>query len=686
MFVSKFIKYLLMGAALIALNACGNNDSSNPGSTPSANTTTGTYVDSAVSGVSYICGTEQGSTGENGGFTFEIGESCTFSLNGITLRNVEASALSEGITIFEDNLLVAQILQTLDNDGNASNGISIDADIVALLGGTLPSTQAELDTLVALLLQADANGSILYDGHSVTEQEAQAHLEETRQSLDHTAPIITLLGNALIEINHNADFIDPGISAVDDFYASEDINISISGLPDTKSVGTYTIVYTATDGAGNSASVSRTVNVLDISAPVITVAGENPLTLTQGESYIEEGATAFDDTDGSVAVFISGSVDTNIIGSYTITYRAYDVAENEGIATRTVQVIQGPDTTPPVITVLGSNPFTLTAGDGYSDEGATALDDRDGIVSVITSGSVNSDVANTYIITYTAKDDANNTATATRTVTVDPLVSSDTTPPVITVLGENPFTLTVGDSYSDEGATALDDIDGVVSVTTSGSVNSNVANTYIITYTAKDDANNTATATRTVTVEDVVIPIVVKKTGQILSYDENGSEISTVSARDDGHYQTGSTTQYTRDDDQNITTDHLLGLMWQDDPEVGTLTKPWLTSSAYTSGQFFDTSGDTAASYCSNLSLGGHTDWRLPSLSELLSIRQTGTYSPALDTIAFNHNSTDYLYWSSSNRTHDAHDAWYVHFSDGSILYAHKNLTAAYVRCVRTIP
>jgi len=56
-----------------------------------------------------------------------------------------------------------------------------------------------------------------------------------------------------------------------------------------------------------------------------------------------------------------------------------------------------------------------------------------------------------------------------------------------------------------------------------------------------------------------------KKTGQTTSY----------TAYDDGYYQTGVTPSYTRDDTNDIVTDNLTGLMWQDDTLV---TKPWLTT------------------------------------------------------------------------------------------------------------
>jgi hypothetical protein len=73
--------------------------------------------------------------------------------------------------------------------------------------------------------------------------------------------------------------------------------------------------------------------------------------------------------------------------------------------------------------------------------------------------------------------------------------------PVITRTGDATINLTVGDSYTDAGATATDEIDGSVTVTPSGTVNTAVAGTYTITYNASDAAGNAATAvTRTVIV------------------------------------------------------------------------------------------------------------------------------------------------------------------------------------------
>jgi hypothetical protein len=77
----------------------------------------------------------------------------------------------------------------------------------------------------------------------------------------------------------------------------------------------------------------------------------------------------------------------------------------------------------------------------------------------------------------------------------------DTTPPVITLNGINPATIFVGSTYTDAGATAVDNVDGTVAgtVNTKG-VNANAVGTYTVNFSATDAASNTGTATRTVNV------------------------------------------------------------------------------------------------------------------------------------------------------------------------------------------
>ncbi|MDP3057590.1 MAG: DUF5011 domain-containing protein [bacterium] len=72
--------------------------------------------------------------------------------------------------------------------------------------------------------------------------------------------------------------------------------------------------------------------------------------------------------------------------------------------------------------------------------------------------------------------------------------------PVITLSDSGLIKITVGSSYSDAGASAVDGVDGVLPVTTTGSVDTNVAGTYTLIYSAVNAAGNSQTATRTVNV------------------------------------------------------------------------------------------------------------------------------------------------------------------------------------------
>ena len=84
--------------------------------------------------------------------------------------------------------------------------------------------------------------------------------------------------------------------------------------------------------------------------------------------------------------------------------------------------------------------------------------------------------------------------------------AADTEPPVITLIGENPVNISVGDVYTDAGATAQDDIDGDISslITVGGdTVDTSTVGTYNITYNVSDSAGNAAAeVTRTVNVNE----------------------------------------------------------------------------------------------------------------------------------------------------------------------------------------
>lgn len=171
--------------------------------------------------------------------------------------------------------------------------------------------------------------------------------------------------------------------------------------------------------------------------------------------------------------------------------------------------------------------MTVEAGSTYVEQGASATDDIDTSVSVITSGGVDTSVLGINTITYTATDAAGNTTTVTRQITV-----VDTTAPVITLVGSSTVELLRGEVFVDSGVAALDSFDGVIAVETTGTVDNTIVETYTLTYSASDSSGNTASSIRTVTVlPSTTLSIQSKNyfTGSIIE----GAEIS-VSATENG--------------------------------------------------------------------------------------------------------------------------------------------------------
>lgn len=319
---------------------------------------------------------------------------------------------------------------------------------------------------------------------------------------------ISLNGANPFALECGTDFDDAGATAVNG--NGDPVPVTISGAVDNHTPGSYTLTYTATEGQ-NSVSTTRTVDVSDTEAPVITLDGPNPMTVSCGQTFVDPGASANDACEGARPVNSAGTVDTNTPGDYTITYSASDSLNHTRTTTRTVTVESGGGTAPPTITLNGDPEMTIECGTAFTDPGATATAGCSGSVPVTTSGTFDSHTPGTYTITYTAcvEDlpghcDPMLTSTVERTVTVE-----DTTAPTITIDGANPLQVECHSTFTDPGATAHDACAGNFAATASGTVDANTVGTYTITYNATDPSGNAAAlVSRTVNVVDTTAPTV----------------------------------------------------------------------------------------------------------------------------------------------------------------------------------
>ncbi len=239
------------------------------------------------------------------------------------------------------------------------------------------------------------------------------------QNEDRIAPVITLNDASSVTLDYAATYVEAGAAAFDnadgDITASIQISGSVGSAP-----GDYSVTYSVSDAAGNSAFTTRNVTVnADAIAPVITLNGASSVILEYGSAYIEAGATASDNADGDISanIQVSGSVGSTS-GYYTVTYTVLDAAGNSSSATCNVTV--NADAIAPVITLNGASSVILEYGSAYIEAGATASDNADGDISasIQISGSVGS-APGDYSVTYSVSDAAGNSAFTTRSVTVN---------------------------------------------------------------------------------------------------------------------------------------------------------------------------------------------------------------------------------------------------------------------------
>ena len=85
--------------------------------------------------------------------------------------------------------------------------------------------------------------------------------------------------------------------------------------------GSYVLSFNYTDAAGNAAqTVTRTVQVVDSTAPVISLLGDANITHEGGSPYLDANASWTDAVDGSGTILASGQVNAGTPGVYVLKF------------------------------------------------------------------------------------------------------------------------------------------------------------------------------------------------------------------------------------------------------------------------------------------------------------------------------------------------------------------------------
>ena len=174
--------------------------------------------------------------------------------------------------------------------------------------------------------------------------------------VDDVPPVVTLNGDAVVTVSYQDTFSDPGATATDEHDGALEVTTSGEVMSD---LGEYTLVYSATDAAGNVGRAERTVRVVDDVPPTITLSGLASVQIERDQPYLEPGAVAEDEIDGTVETTIEGEVG-DTAGEYTLVYQATDAAGNTAEAKRTVARTPGDYMLE--VDVFGEGEVVLAAG------------------------------------------------------------------------------------------------------------------------------------------------------------------------------------------------------------------------------------------------------------------------------------------------------------------------------------
>jgi len=263
-----------------------------------------------------------------------------FKITGITggtlYQNDGTTAINNGdfITVSEGT---AGLKFTPEADTHGTTGFGFNVQASQGTDGTNLS-----DAVAATVTVTEVNDTPVATGETL------AHVATGTPTV--TIPFSALLGN---DLPGPADEQEQSLTVID-VSGAQGGTVSIVGgqvefVPAANFQGTASFTYTVRDNGQTggvddfkTATATAQFDVSDDAPPVITLNGDSTQYLLVGTPYTEPGFAAHDDVDQDLTgqVTVTGTVNTNVVGSYVLRYNVSDTSGNAAQeVTRTVQVV-----------------------------------------------------------------------------------------------------------------------------------------------------------------------------------------------------------------------------------------------------------------------------------------------------------------------------------------------------------
>ena len=333
---------------------------------------------------------------------------------------------------------------------------SINAPWVSIAGKSATVTNSGNSWTATYTVQStDTNGAAAYEISGISDIASNATPNESGTGsvvIDTTAPTVTVTANTVdvnlnittnITVNDINDGSSDNISASGNLvFALDKSTFSCSDIIPGQVSTPVTVTLTVTDEAGNSATATKTVNVIDDAAPANVVLVNPNYVHPTGTGYVEQGLT-YDEACFKEIVIASSDLDANQWGTYTIVYKVVDKSGNESATITRTQVVNNVPTTDAANFTVNQDTenhvFNVLDGDSFGPDGAKSftisgpLSAQNGTLVLQDLGTT--DPTDDLVIytpkatyngpdsfTYTIEDENGDTVTTTVNITVRPIV------------------------------------------------------------------------------------------------------------------------------------------------------------------------------------------------------------------------------------------------------------------------
>jgi len=422
----------------------------------------------------------------------------------------------------------------LDNRGylfvlDSSNGLvqKFETPIVIQIEEALAAEQfRKLQELAYADATAVAEAEAVAEAAAIAEAEAVAEAAAEAQAAaipDTTKPIISPPADLVIEATGSLTSVELGEAVAID---ENGIQILVNNAPTLFPLGSSTIIWTAIDNSGNSASAMQQVSIVDTTPPIIhSVPDITAEAAVPYDNIIKLQEPSADDLLGVVSI-TNNAPQFFPLGETIVTWTATDVGGNTASIEQKITVV---DTIFPTLQVPDDIVTEATSLDQNEVNLGEATSTDNGEIISITNDAPEFFPIGETVVTWTTIDSSNNFSSLTQLVSV-----IDTTAPEILPLED----ITLEASSVDTNIVNLDNpIVSDIQDTTIYIIAPDVfpIGETTVTWTAVDASGNSASATQTVTIVDTTKPglsIPHDQTVEASSLDETLVDIGQAEAHD----------------------------------------------------------------------------------------------------------------------------------------------------------